>query len=158
MRRLRVLLAAPVRGRQSHVSALILHHAAAGPLLRAEPGSGRHTDHRRSEPRQQDDNDHSELEGTLHTLNYSITEMTASRLCRLLRQQTHTLCMNPSLAGLDQIAFCVTPTHALNKAALGGARRGPEFRRPTSFLILIQLLWPSCRAYRRALASWQPSL
>jgi hypothetical protein len=64
----RSLLAAAMRRRHFHLSALILHRAAAGTLLSVHLGIGNHAGHRRGQACHQQQDQYTELAKRLHSL------------------------------------------------------------------------------------------
>ena len=64
----RSLLAAAMRRRHPHLPALVLHHAAAGTLLGAHFRIGNHAGHCRGQAGHQQQDQHTELAKSAHSL------------------------------------------------------------------------------------------
>ena len=73
----RGLLAAAMRRRHSHLTALILHHAAAGTLMDVHRRIGNHAGHCRGQARHQQQNQQTELAQGLHShIQNTLTPLT----------------------------------------------------------------------------------
>ena len=85
----RSLLAAAVRRRHPHLSALVFHHAAAGTLLSAHFSIWNHAGHCRSQARHEQQNQHTELAKNPHCHGLDYVYPTKGATCSFSTPSAH---------------------------------------------------------------------